>query len=96
MPEAPPRAACAKCGEPQGPWEPLTAGGVPVRHGRAAVLVARACTECNAVELRARAAPAAAPRLVRPGPGAAVLHGFFSNVGEAAGAVLRAVRSRLR
>lgn len=96
MPEPSPRTPCAKCGEPLGAWEPLTAAGAPVRHGRAAVVVARACTECNAVELRARPAPAAAARPPRTGAGATVLHGFLSNVGEAAAAILRAVRSRLR
>lgn len=95
MPEPSPRPPCPRCGEPLGGWEQLTAGGAAVRHGPGAVLVARRCSACNAVELSSRPAAVSA-RSGRASAGATVVQGFLANVAEAAGAILRAIRSRLR
>jgi len=83
-----PAPACVRCGEPVERWEPLTAG-------RAAVLLARACSGCGAVEVRARPATATG-RTVRASPGATLLHGLLSNLAEAGRTLLEAARRGLR
>lgn len=83
---------CPACGGAAGRWGAVRVGDQPVRLNNA-VVVARMCIVCGAIEMRGREAPAGVPAS-RPGAGRAVLDGFLRNVAEAVRTVFRSVRER--
>ena len=83
---------CPACGGVTGRWGAVRVGDQPVRLNNA-VVVARMCTGCGAIEMRGREAPAGVPAS-RPGSGRAVVDGVLRNVAEAVRAVFRAIRER--
>jgi hypothetical protein len=86
---------CSACGSVSGRWGGVRVGDQPVRVNNA-LLVARVCTGCDDVELRARNGGTA---LVPPAPrghGRELFAGVLRNVVDAVQALARALRDRYR
>lgn len=90
------RGVCIACGDVTGCWGAVRVGDQPVRLNHA-IIVAKMCVSCGAIELRGReAAPPAVVSPARRGHGRALFDGVVCNVAEAVRALIRALRDRYR
>jgi len=92
--EAP--GVCIACGDATGCWGAVRVGDQPVRF-KHAVIVARMCATCGAIEFRGReAATAGAVAPARQAHGRELFDGVMRNVAEAVRALVGALRDRYR
>ena len=95
MPNADAPGVCSACGSVSGRWGGVRVGDRPVRVNNA-LLVARVCTGCDGVELRARDGGTAPVPQVPRGHGRELFAGVLRNVVDAVQALTRALRDRYR